>query len=113
MASVVPKKTYRSKAKQKAECQKPPQYRGHTIDYIACTEYHEARQKAGDRQLFCEVCQRWNYRDELCSFAKTVPAGICISCKSRRYAKGEMLCSQCISELEAARATAPTERIEP
>lgn len=38
---------------------------GHTIDYIGVSEWAERRTKKGERQLFCTVCNRWRWQEEL------------------------------------------------
>ena len=99
-----------NEAQQIKKCQATPRYTGHTMDYIAGYEYHERRQKRGDRQVFCKTCQLWKFAtpaagctgDVLCCLAVTVEPGRCIRCEQRRPAKEEALCRRCIAELEAA-----------
>lgn len=64
--------------------------------------HNEYRWKAGERQVFCKTCQRWQYEADLCRLAVTVQPGRCIRCEKRRPAKDESLCRRCIAELETA-----------
>ena len=43
------------------------------LSYMAAHADANKRMKQGQSQVFCRVCQRWKWQDELCDIAETQP----------------------------------------
>jgi len=53
-----------TKEEQIKECQTPK------LRYIQDSEDAERRLARGERQVFCKICKRWHWRDDLCEIAE-------------------------------------------